>query len=548
MNILSTLFSDIADGSTIVLEKDKIYHVFQDDSFSLTGLYCTNTAKPHENPDGSRYGAIYLKNKQNITIDGNGATIVIHGKMTPFIFDNCHNITLKNLAVDYACPTMTEFRIISDNNGECIIKINPDCRFRIEKNHLIWQGEDDKNGKPYWESDYIGQGRYIKIYDPVTETARDYSKKDLEFKKIEPVDHNTLRVTLKNKNAPFTAGSIIQTRNIVRDQTGALFNRCSNLKLEDLRIMFMHGLGMVSQFCNNVFYKNCDFTPKEGRTIASTADFFQFSGCKGDLIIENCKAWGAQDDYVNVHGTHLRVISQRKKENSITVRFMHPESWGFQAFEKGDIIEFIKWDTLIPFGEATVISYERLNDMEIKLFLNCAPPPLELCKDVVENASWTPDLYVRNCQFGPTEGRGVLCTTRGRVIIENNMFRNLWGPALLIEDDCNFWFESGYTRDITFRNNKVINCEYASMFENAPVIRYTPKVMNENSTEFVHGKLTVENNFFEIGNHNTHCIHLEYLREAHIKNNLFDAPYKIVENVTGTIIEENNFIKKDMLG
>jgi hypothetical protein len=265
---------------------------------------------------------------------------------------------------------MTEFRILSNNNGECVIKINPDCRYRIEKNHLIWQGEDDKNGNPYWESDYIGQGRYIKIYDPETETARDYSKKDLEFKEIEPIDQNTLRVTLKNKNADFTAGSIIQTRNIVRDQTGALFNRCSNLNFENLRIMFMHGLGMVSQFCNNVSYKNCNFTPKKGRTITSTADFFQFSGCKGKLIIENCKAWGAQDDYVNVHGTHLQIVSQTKKENSITVRFIHPESWGFQAFEKGDIIEFIKWNTLIPYGEAKVISYERLNDMEIKLFID----------------------------------------------------------------------------------------------------------------------------------------------------------------------------------
>lgn len=540
MNQLSQLFLNVENNSTITLEKGKVYHVYQDNGFTLTGLYCSNTAKPHENPLGTRHGAIYLERKSNIIIDGNGATLLIHGKMTPLIFEHCNNITVKNLTIDYACPTMTEFTIISNNNGECVIKINPDCKYRIEKNHLIWQGGNDKDGKPYWESDYIGQGRYIKIFDPKTRMAKDYSKENLAFKSIEAIDENTLKVKLKHKKAPFTPGCIIQTRSIVRDQTGGFFNRCSNLEFQNLRVMFMHGLGMVAQFCDGVTYTHCDFTPAEHRTIASTADFFQFSGCRGELIVDSCKAWGAQDDYVNVHGTHLQTASQNKKEKSITVRFMHPESWGFQAFEKGDTIDFIKWDTLIPFGSATVTDYKRLNDTEIKLFLDRDTPPLKIGKDAVENATWTPDLCVKNCDFGPTSGRGILCTTRGRVIIENNKFHNLWGPALLLEDDCNFWFESGYTNHVIFRNNTVENCDYAAMWKNNPTIRYTPKVMKSSSKEYVHGKLTLEGNTFKKANGPGHFIHLEYLKEAHIKNNTFDAPYTVYKNVVGQVVEEDN--------
>lgn len=540
MNELSELFLNINDGDTVVLEKDKIYHVRQDDSYELYDYYCTNTAKKHENPDGSRRTAIYLKNKKNITIDGNGSTVLVHGKMTPLLFDKCKNITVRNLTVDYACPTMTEFTILSNNDGICVIKINSDCLFRIEKNDLIWQGEPDRNGNPYWESNYIGNGRYIKIFDPENEQCRDFSKADLAFDKIEQTDNFTLRVQLKNKNARFPAGNIIQTRSIVRDQTGSLFQRCKNLNFEDLRIKFMHGLGMVSQFCENITFKNCDLTPKEGRTIASTADFFQFAGCKGKLLIENCKAWGAQDDYINVHGTHLRIVDKNDAENSIVVRFMHNETWGFQAFEVGDELEFIKWDTLIPYGNTKVTEYKKLNDTDIKLYLDRPLPCIEMDKDVVENATWTPDLHVRNCDFGPTSGRGILCTTRGEVIIENNRFRNLWGPALLIEDDCNFWFESGYTREIIFRSNHVIGCEYAKMHESAPVIRYTPKVMNNNSEEFVHGKLTLTGNRFEKPTLGTHCIWLEYLREAEITDNTFDAPYQIKTHCMGNITDKNN--------
>ena len=98
-------------------EKNKIYDVRQDDSSFLNGFYCSNTAKKHENPDGTRYSALYLDGKKNITIEGNGATLLVHGKMTPLLFNNCENITIKNLTIDYACPTMAEFKVLSNENG-----------------------------------------------------------------------------------------------------------------------------------------------------------------------------------------------------------------------------------------------------------------------------------------------------------------------------------------------------------------------------------------------------------------------------------------------
>ena len=131
MNKLSSLFLSVADGETITLEKEKIYHVRQDDSFSLSGYFCSNTEKQHENPYGTRYTAVFLENKKNIIIDGNGASLIVHGKMTPFLFDRCENITLKNLTVDYYCPTMTEFTVLSNVDSVCEFEFNRDCCFRM---------------------------------------------------------------------------------------------------------------------------------------------------------------------------------------------------------------------------------------------------------------------------------------------------------------------------------------------------------------------------------------------------------------------------------
>ncbi len=542
MNELSSIFLSVSDEETVILEKNRIYDVRQDDSFVKTGFFCSNTAKQEENPAGTRYTAVFLENKKNIVIDGNGATLRIHGKMTPLLFYGCENVTVRNLTIDYAVPTMTEFAVLESSNGEITIKINDDCLWRVEDNILYWHGEKGSDGNYYWENACNAPKRYIKVYSPETECTRDFNRNDLSFKKIEVIGENVLKCTLLNNEVKINKGDIFQTRNIIRDQVGSMFERCKNLTFENLRVMFMHGLGMVNQFSENITFRNCDFTPKENRTIASTADFFQFSGCKGNIIIENCKASGAQDDYVNVHGTHLRIIETDNTQNSMTVRFMHSESWGFQAFSDGDIVDFIRWDTLKPYSEAVVTAFQKLNNTDIKLFVTEIPENIVVGKDVVENATYTPNLYVRNCFFGATSGRGILATTRGEVIIENNRFRKLWGPALLIEDDCNFWFESGYTKEITFRNNEVISCNFGKTWEGSPVIQYTPKVMNEKYEGFVHGRLNVYNNSFMEPLNEKHTFFLEYLEGADIYNNTFDAPFEIISKKCGVISENNNNI------
>ena len=527
-NTLSRFCLGVRNGDTLTLRKGAAYHVRPEDSFALTGYFCSNTAKKEENPNGDRCAALFLRNLHDIVIDGNGAQILVHGKMTPFLFDNCERVTVKNLTVDYACPTMTEFTVLENTDGVCVLRFLPECRFRVQGSRLFFRGEDAPDGSPYWEDESCGSHRFAKVYDPVSVVCREFDKNKLAFDAIEQIDEHTLRVTLADKSTPLIPGQTVQTRNIIRDQTGALFQRCRDLRFENLRVRFMHGLGMVSQFCENVCFRDCDFTPGDGRTAAGTADFFQFSGCRGQLTIENCSAYGAQDDYVNVHGTHLRIVETDTAARSMTVRFMHDETWGLQAFAPGDRLEFIRWDTLLPYAETVVTAFEKQNDMDIRLVVDRPlPEQIRLNADVVENVSWTPDLTVRGCDFGTTWGRGILCTTRGKVRIENNRFYHLAGPALVVEDDCNFWFESGCTRGIVFRGNEVIGCKTGGFYEGSPVICYAPKILRTVEGAYVHGGLTVTGNTFREPVNGRHLIRLESVAEAHIADNATDAPLRI---------------------
>ena len=270
MNQLCELFRHICDGETVTLEKGATYHVREDDSYTLTGYYCTNTATIAQNPKGLRHTAMYLKEKKHVTIDGNGATIMVHGKMTPFLLDACEAITIKNLTVDYAAPTMTEFTVLAVEGRVCDIRFHPGSLFRVDGSDLYFCSDRSLNGSPYWEEPSNGGPRFTLWYDPVAEVTGWCGNGQFTFDAIEMLDDRTLRLTCKDDDHGLIPGRVIQSRNIVRDQTGALFQRCKNLTFENLRVKFMHGLGMVSQFCENVTFRNCDFTPGEGRTIAST--------------------------------------------------------------------------------------------------------------------------------------------------------------------------------------------------------------------------------------------------------------------------------------
>ena len=54
MNEFIEKILNIKDGTTLSLEKDKVYHVYDDDWIFLEGYYCSNTATKQENPNGFR--------------------------------------------------------------------------------------------------------------------------------------------------------------------------------------------------------------------------------------------------------------------------------------------------------------------------------------------------------------------------------------------------------------------------------------------------------------------------------------------------------------
>ncbi len=523
------------DGQTVTLEKNKEYHVEQDDCFCLKGYHFSNTASIEENPQGLRPVALFLKGKKNVCIDGNGAKLIIHGIMTPFLFDECENITLENLTIDYARPTMSEFTILKQTApAEYLIKIADFSLFDIKNNRIIWHGEKNKNGDYYWQIDYRDDMTIAMRYDPNTEYVQMMGANGdnrfpsiPEFEKIDDLDDGLLKVKLKDPNAFFPVGCTVQTRNTVRDQIGGAFVNCKNVVCKGLTIRAMHGLGLLAQLCENVTFDGLNINPAKGRTVASNADFFQASNCKGEVVIKNCVCSFGHDDFVNVHGTHLKVLEKNAENNRIKVTFVELHSRGFCPFKAGDEIDFINRLTLLPYGSAVIKNVTQISDLEFLLSLDRLPEVN--VGDVIENATNTPALTVENNKFGPSTGRGVLCTTRKKIVIKNNVFYKTGGNALCVEDDCNFWFESGYVTDLTFENNKIIDCAYGSLGKGGvPVISVNPQVIKKDESIYVHKNITIKNNEFLRLPEESYRIEVKNTLNLAVENNSSDKPVKVL--------------------
>jgi hypothetical protein len=81
---------ELSSGDVFSFE-NKEYHFFKDFS-QQREIHMSNTDSLR-NPN--KYFAMLLENLENITIEGNGATFVIHGDICALGILNCKNITLK---------------------------------------------------------------------------------------------------------------------------------------------------------------------------------------------------------------------------------------------------------------------------------------------------------------------------------------------------------------------------------------------------------------------------------------------------------------------
>lgn len=470
--------------------------------------YISNTVGTNQTYKDKKIG-ILIEDMDNVTVEGNDSLFMFHGKMTTFASIDSENVTFQNFEVDFQVPTVIDMTAVKKEGNEVTYYI-PECyNYQVNGNSIKWMSDKSPyTGETYWTT--TNSMKYTQIFDTKNGMTWRGGSPFANISKIEDLENHHVKITYTNADS-IQEGYCFQMRNTERDHAGTFFWQSKDVTLNDLDIRFIHGFGMVGQFSENITMKDVDFETDKasGRTTAGYADFIQMSGCKGLIDISDCTFSNPHDDPINIHGTFLQVIGISDDRTEVTVQYKHNETAGFPNYYVGDQVEFSTRGNMVSVSEDGKVAVREvvkvdgpdgkggkgsLNDLtKIKLTFD-KPIPAEITANnshVVENITYTPEVKIHDNIFKETPTRGVLCTTRGKVEITDNMFDNMGMAAIYISNDAQGWYESGRTTDVTIKGNTFI---VNPLTAGAAGIFVQPT--NGNVNGIVHKNMKIEDNTF----------------------------------------------------
>lgn len=295
-------------------------------------------------------------------------------------------------------------------------------------------------------------------------------------------------------------GNFLVLRHSERDHAGIFITGSRGVTLEDINMYHNAGLGVLSQYAENLTFTRVNSVPNpvKGRILSGHDDGFHYSNCAGQITIDHCNFHSLMDDPVNVHGTSVRIM-EKVDSKTLLCKFMHNQSVGMVWAVPGDRVGIIENNSMITVAGAIVDRFEAIDPELFRIRFRDPLPSGTEAGYALENLSWTPDVLITGSRFESCRARGILISTPGKVIIENNVFESS-GSAILIAGDANNWYESGGVKDVLIRNNHFTDLCLTSMYQFCEaVISIYPEIPKPDASKpGFHQNIRIENNQFDL--------------------------------------------------
>ncbi len=432
------------NAQRLVIEEG-IYHVYPDYCFERF-YYVTN------NDAGMVKIAFPLIGFKDFTIEADGAELVFHGRITPFIVDSCENIRLSGFSVSFHRPFFLQGTILASTETSLDIKVDKDIF-----NYQI------KNGVLRLDVEGFITNPILLILEYLPDTGRlAYRSNDNccpESMEVEELSEGVIRLKTEFTRS-FTPGNIAVMIVEPRSGQGIAIINSKNTVVDNVNIHGANGMAITAQLSEDVTLTNVKVIPKpeSGLYASANADATHFVNCTGTVLVEDCIFEGQMDDPLNCHGIYNTITAISKDRKQIIVKYHHMQQVGVNIYKPEDEITFLSPQNYMEISGCHIMKQQFINASYQKLWLKNPLPAEVTIGHAVENRSRMCDLIVRRCTMGKNRARGMLISTCGKVLVEDNTF-NVHGTAILIEGaDVRFWFESGVCRDLTVRGNVFINC------------------------------------------------------------------------------------------
>ncbi|MEG2660173.1 MAG: right-handed parallel beta-helix repeat-containing protein [Oscillospiraceae bacterium] len=450
---------------------------------------------PNHDEDALKRITFPLISCKNLSIKGNNTSFIFHADIIPFYLYACENVNITGISIDYAQPIYSEAVIISAAEKQMEIEIDKEKYPFIIKNKRLffpregrlqplyrWLEMDGERNAPVYKTLDLAFGEELNGLTPV----------------FEEKENGVITITLNSDKERFLptsrSGNKLILRHHLRTHPAFYAAYCTDISIKSTNVYHASGMAFIAEHTRNICLDNFNvkINPENPRVFTATADATHFVYCGGVIKINNCLFENQLDDPINIHGIYAK-IDTICSDDTIIVQLVHDQQKGVSMGSIGESLRVLDNETMLPYHEAIIKNIRPLNKDFAEIQLSS---PCKSMKQghVIENLAFVPDVVITNCVFRNNRARGPLLTSGGKVLVENNYF-SVPGAAVLIEGDCNNWFESGATSDITIQNNVFDNCSYVPDWGFAP-IQVTPSTIRADGDTRFHKKLCVQNNVF----------------------------------------------------
>jgi len=398
--------------------------------------------------------AFDLTGMKHVSIVGEGTEFIFHGRMMPFRIDHATDIRLNGFSIDWDRPFISQGQIVAVTDS--CVDMTIDSRsypYEIVGDSIFFLGEG-------WRSPITKN--YNNLYDQDTKDivyqTRDNPLGELPGARVSNLGPDRVRFHFRPLMKP-EVGTYVALYHGAYITDGILVLNSERVDIENVVIYHTLSCGISGYRSMDITLKNVQIVANEakGRVFSTVADATHFNGCKGTIILDRVTVTGAGDDFTNVHGMYAS-ITYVSDDESVMVE-PNPRYIGFDAGEMAWVVDTLtmqRKDSLKVIKQETIWKDGKVE--AYRVYFDAPPQGKIRVGDLLENADRNPSVYIRNCRvLKRHRARGVLVTTAGKVVIENNYF-NTAGAAILIEGDTDLWYESGGVRDVLIRNNVFENC------------------------------------------------------------------------------------------
>ena len=469
---------------------DADVHVYLKDCTHLDSALYTCCGESHKRDNGIDV-ALLVKDKENITIDFQGHTFYLHGRIQPFIFDNCKNIRIKNVVVEHDRSFCTEIKVLESTSTHFKGKLLEKFPCKVEDGKLVPYGK-------YWENHDLHRAPiFLQGFDKDTRVGDGLSLvvfgNHLDMDEKIPWISITRRLKAKFEGEDIVfegedipvlkVGNIAVIGHEDRRYSNLYAVNCKNLYIENYRVINGAGMGILPFHTENIYIDGLKMTYDERSHGVHTceADGIHAVACSGDFVLKNSIIEGTIDDALNIHGNFY--VFQRAKDNKLYAECKGSVCKDYTLFGVGDRIRIYHGSTLEVGGAYTIESIRRISVTEWEFTLD-KPLGEHTEGDVIENLSAQPKVLMENCTFGKANTH-LRFQSRGGITVKNCETE----LPFLLTGDMNYWYESSPVENMTIENVKFVGYR-------ANII-CCPEFVPTEKEPYYHGKVSVKGCSFD---------------------------------------------------